>query len=134
MVYAVNNRNSFEDIDFWTKEIRRVSNPDAKLMLIGNKCDLEDERKVTYDEGKNYADDLEFDKFMETSAKNGDNAQQIFIDAATILYNHYYEYNPYSNNITYCESEKTIKSINSKSSFNTQNTELSNQPKKRKCC
>jgi small GTP-binding protein len=54
MVYAINNRDSFENIDTWLKEIKYKSNPDIKIFLIGNKCDLTEERKVTYAEGKTY--------------------------------------------------------------------------------
>jgi small GTP-binding protein len=93
MVYGINNRDSFEHIDNWLKEIKRSSNPDAKIILIGNKSDLENERKVTYEEAEKYAEELEFSKFYETSAKNGINTQEVFLEAANILYNDYLEYN-----------------------------------------
>ena len=92
MVYSVNNRNSFLHIDNWLKEIKKVSNPDAKIFLIGNKCDLNDEREVSYEEAKKYADDFEFCKFFESSAKTGINVKKIFEEAANILYDDYIEY------------------------------------------
>ena len=55
MVYAINNRDSFENINTWLKEIKYKSNPDIKIILIGNKCDLTEERKVTYAERKTFA-------------------------------------------------------------------------------
>ena len=42
IVYAINDKNSFEDIEMWIKEVRTYSNPDIKLFLIGNKKDLEE--------------------------------------------------------------------------------------------
>ena len=92
MVYAINNRSSFEHIDNWLKEIKVNSNPDAKIFLIGNKKDLEEERFVSYEEAEKYAEDFEFSKFFESSAKNGTNAQEIFIESAKILYEDYLEY------------------------------------------
>jgi Ras-related protein Rab-11A len=41
LVYSIDNRNSFNDIDIWLKELKTHSNPDVKLFLIGNKSDLE---------------------------------------------------------------------------------------------
>ena len=92
LVYAINNRDSYENLDLWLKEIKRESNPDAKIFLIGNKCDLEKERVVTYEEANIYSEDMEFSKFFEASAKEGINAKEIFIEAAKILYENYTEY------------------------------------------
>ena len=92
MVYSIDNRSSFEHIDNWLKEIKINSNPDAKVFLIGNKADLEDKRVVTYEEAEKYAEELDFSKFYETSAKTGFNAQQIFLEAAYLLYDDYSDY------------------------------------------
>ena len=92
MVYAINNRDSYEHLDLWLKDIKRESNPDAKVFLIGNKCDLENDRVVTYEEANRYSEDMEFCKFYEASAKEGINTKEIFIQAAKILYEDYIEY------------------------------------------
>ena len=86
LVYAINDRKSFEDIDVWNKQLKNNASHDCKVFLIGNKADLEDERKVNYDEGKKCKENNKFELFMETSAKTGLNAQKVFIDAAKILY------------------------------------------------
>ena len=104
MVYAINNRDSYEHLDLWLKEIKRESNPDAKIFLIGNKCDLEKERVVTYEEANIYSEDMEFSKFFEASAKDGINAKEIFIEAARLLYEDYTEY---KSEISSSVSEKT---------------------------
>jgi Ras-related protein Rab-11A len=41
MVYSIENRSSFENIDMWMKELKNNSNPDIKIFLVGNKSDLE---------------------------------------------------------------------------------------------
>ena len=40
MVYAINSKESFENIEMWLRELRTHSNPDAKVFLIGNKSNL----------------------------------------------------------------------------------------------
>ena len=73
------------------KELKSNSNPDVKIFLVGNKVDLEDDRIVTTEEAENLVNDLEFDYFLETSAKTGFNAEKIFVQAAKLLYTEYKE-------------------------------------------
>ena len=93
IVYAVNQKESFESIEMWLRELRTHSNPDAKVFLIGNKIDLTEERKIKTEEGESYAKKNNLTKFIESSAKSGVNVQKIFIDAAKILYDDYILYN-----------------------------------------
>ena len=65
------------------------SNPDIKVFLIGNKLDLEESRLVAKERAIQFKNDFELDLFMETSAKTGFNAQEIFIQAAKVLYDNY---------------------------------------------
>ena len=69
------------------------SSPDIKVFLIGNKADLEEKREVDKNEAEKYKEDYDLDFFIETSAKTGINAQEIFIQAAKILYRDYFAYN-----------------------------------------
>ena len=92
MVYSITNKESFDNVDVWLKELRMHSNPDAKVFLIGNKIDLEAERKVDTDQGEKFAKDHQFHLFMESSAKTGHNAQKIFIEAAKVLYDDHMRY------------------------------------------
>ena len=57
---------------------------DILICLIGNKIDLEDKREVSYEEGKNFAEENNL-LFFETSAKDGNNIQEIFLESATLL-------------------------------------------------
>ena len=92
IVYAINKKESFEDIEMWLRELRIHSKPDVKLFLIGNKIDLENEREITTKEGQSYCDKNNFVKFMEASAKAGINTKEIFIDAARFLYDDFLHY------------------------------------------
>ena len=88
IVYAVNDVNSFNNVNEWLKEIKTNASPNCKIFLIGNKVDLPD-RKISTDEGKKLKRDFDFDLFMETSAKSGFNAKEMFINIASILYKDY---------------------------------------------
>ena len=92
IVYAINSKETFEDIEMWLRELRTHSNPDVKVFLIGNKVDLEEEREVKKEEGEAFSKENKINLFMESSAKTGFNAQNIFIKAAQILYEDYLLY------------------------------------------
>ena len=85
--------NSFNDLELWIKDLKQNSSPDIKIFLIGNKSDLEDDRKVNKESAEKIKNDYEFDYFNETSAKTGFNAKEIFVKAAQILYKDYVIYN-----------------------------------------
>ena len=54
------------------------------ICLIGNKLDLENKREVSYEEGKNFAEENNL-LFFETSAKEGNNIQEIFFESASVI-------------------------------------------------
>ena len=92
IVYAINSRDSFENIEMWLRELRTHSNPDAKVFLIGNKIDLDNERKISREQGENYAKTNKLNLFIESSAKTGFNSKKIFIKAAKMLYDEHLKY------------------------------------------
>ncbi len=92
LVYAINKKQSFDNLEDWLKQVRTHASPDCKLFLIGNKCDLDNERKVEKEEGKKFISDYNLNFFTESSAKTGFNAKNIFIKAAFSLYDDYLKY------------------------------------------
>jgi len=80
LVYAIDDKESFKNLSLWLKDLKLNSNPDAKMILIGNKCDLEEERKVSKEEGENLAKKYGI-SFYETSAKTGANVQEAFTES-----------------------------------------------------
>ena len=92
LVYAINSRESFLHINQWLKEVRIQSHPDVKIILIGNKKDLDDERTVTYEEAQKFKEENQILYFEETSAKTGINSKEVFTEAARILYNEHNNY------------------------------------------
>ena len=54
--------------------------------MIGNKADLNETRIIKTEQGEKMKNDYGFDLFMETSAKTGFNAQELFVEAGKILF------------------------------------------------
>ena len=77
MVYDITDRDSFDNLTSWLIEIEKNASKNVYKLLIGNKCDLEDKRKVTYQEGKDFATSNGM-QFMETSAKTASKVQEAF--------------------------------------------------------
>ena len=100
IVYAIDNIISFNNVDSWIKDLKQYSNPNIKIILIGNKNDLNDKRQIEFEKGNQFAKDYNFDLFFETSAKSGLNVQNILIDAAKILYLEYMNYVNFKSNIS----------------------------------
>ena len=85
VVYSVEDKESFNDISVWLKQVKTYGTSSCKIFLIGNKIDTEN-RQVTYEQGLKCKNDFFFDCFMETSAKEGINTRELFVNCATILY------------------------------------------------
>ena len=77
VVYDITDRESFENLNSWLIEIEKNANKNVYKLLIGNKCDLEEKRKVSYQEGKDFAESNGM-KFIETSAKTASKVQEAF--------------------------------------------------------
>ena len=70
LVYSITAQSTFNDLQDLREQILRVKDTeDVPMVLVGNKCDLEDERVVGKDQGLNMARQFNNCAFMETSAK-----------------------------------------------------------------
>lgn len=99
LLYAINNKESFEHAENWLADLKSQANPDVRIFLVGNKCDLEEERKIQKEDGIKFKDSQKLDLFMETSAKTGHNARNVLVEAAKVLYKDYLKYKEeYKNN------------------------------------
>ena len=98
LVYAIDNKESFTHVENWLNDLKSQANEDVRIFLVGNKADLEEDRKVSREEGEKYKLDQHLDLFMETSAKTGQNARNVLVEAAKILYNDYLKFDENSQN------------------------------------
>ena len=76
-VYSINIRNSFERVSQWAKQVEEYSSIDEQQIriLIGNKVDLNSERVVSTDEGKDLAKKIGCVHFVEVSCKDKTNEE-----------------------------------------------------------
>ncbi|KAJ6231928.1 ras and ef-hand domain-containing protein [Anaeramoeba flamelloides] len=77
IVYDITSYDSFERAQDWVNELRSEGSPDAKIMLIGNKIDLE--RVVKKEEAMKYAQDEKL-LYYECSAKSGVGVHDAFLE------------------------------------------------------
>ena len=77
LLYDVTNKDSFKNLESWLIEIEKNAKEKVLKILIGNKCDLTDDREISTEEGKAFAlrNGMEF---METSAKMNTNVTEAF--------------------------------------------------------
>ena len=113
IVFDLSDKKSFISITEWLKQIEKHAKENVFKFLVGNKSDLVEQRKVSYDEAKQYADEDEL-PYIETSAKEGININELFDSSIKSFLNN-------SNNFS---GEKNIK-------LNSQNT---NSSEKGICC
>lgn len=80
LVYSINSKNSLEELQTFYEQILRVKDSDqVPVLVVGNKCDLEMERQVSYEEGQALANSFNC-PFLETSAKLRINVEEAFFD------------------------------------------------------
>merc|ERR1711992_290369 len=80
LVYSITAQSTFNDLHDLREQILRVKDTDdVPMLLVGNKCDLEDERVVGKDQGTHLAQEFQC-AFLETSAKMKVNVLEIFYD------------------------------------------------------
>ncbi|KAG0974185.1 hypothetical protein G6F29_012373 [Rhizopus arrhizus] len=80
LVYSITSRMSFDEISTFYQQICRVKDRDYfPMVLVGNKCDLESDRQVSSQEGKDLAKRFGC-QFIETSAKQKINVEEAFFE------------------------------------------------------
>lgn len=84
LVYDITNHQSLDDLGDWATEIADKAPHNIKIVVIGNKTDLTEERQVREEEGRELADQLNAVVFGETSAKNGDGIEEVFKKVAEL--------------------------------------------------
>ncbi|XP_070505864.1 ras-related protein Rab-18-B-like [Chironomus tepperi] len=77
LVYDVSKMNSFQKLETWLEELEINTNRNITKMIVGNKIDLQNMRKVDREMGKKFAKQQRA-LFVETSAANNINVQMAF--------------------------------------------------------
>jgi len=84
VVYDVTNQETFANVQKWLQEIDRYACENVHIVLVGNKCDMVNDQKVTTKEAQEFAD-INNLEFLETSAKNATNVEEAFSKMASSL-------------------------------------------------
>eukprot|EP01023_Acetabularia_acetabulum_P008005 TRINITY_DN13489_c1_g1_i2.p2 TRINITY_DN13489_c1_g1~~TRINITY_DN13489_c1_g1_i2.p2 ORF type:complete len:249 (+),score=23.32 TRINITY_DN13489_c1_g1_i2:72-818(+) len=81
LVYSIIAQSTFNDLPDLREQILRVKDCDSvPMVLVGNKCDLQDQRVITHEQGESLARKFNGCTFLEASAKTKNNVDQIFHD------------------------------------------------------
>jgi small GTP-binding protein len=75
LMYDITKQDSFDAINKWIENIKDEKGDNFPLVLVGNKCDLTEERVIQKEEGQKLAEDNGF-SFIETSCKEGINIEE----------------------------------------------------------
>ena len=86
IVYAINNKKSFEELKKWYNLVKEYSF-DNIIFLIGNKSDLEEEREIAKENVETFKNDYDDIKiFFETSALNHENMDKLLDNIVISIY------------------------------------------------
>uniref|UniRef100_A0A7E4UL55 Ras-related protein Rab-30 n=1 Tax=Panagrellus redivivus TaxID=6233 RepID=A0A7E4UL55_PANRE len=85
LVYDVCCQPSFDCLPEWLSEIEQYANRKVLKIIVGNKVDKDDEREVPERVGKAFATGNNFDYFLETSALDATNVENLFHEVAMRL-------------------------------------------------
>jgi small GTP-binding protein len=77
VVYAIDDRESFESVDSWMKSLKEHAAPNLAVFIAGNKTDRSDDRTVTPEQGEEKAREFEVE-FAEVSARTGFGVDDLF--------------------------------------------------------
>lgn len=77
IVFDLTDKKTFDNVSNWYQDAQKYTSDDSVKILVGNKCDLEQEREVSKQEGIDLAQSLNL-HYFETSAKNKINVSEMF--------------------------------------------------------
>jgi len=91
LIYSITDEDSFNNIfEYWINELNGIIDLSKyPIYFIGNKCDLDEERLITHEQGENASTKYKF-KFMETSAKTNINIQELFTNISQDIFDTFY--------------------------------------------
>ena len=88
LVFDITNKETFDLLETWLNELKDTNKSDVSKVLIGNKCDLVNERQVDAEEAKSLAEKINCN-YYEASAKTGQNINEALDEIARISYDNY---------------------------------------------
>lgn len=81
LVFSITNLNSLHELNELREQIVHVKNdPYVPIVLVGNKCDLEDDRMVSRSRAFQVSQNWGNVPYYETSARRRQNVSEVFVD------------------------------------------------------
>ena len=128
LMYDISERVTFDGINHWIESIKEIKGNNFPKILLGNKCDLDEEkRKVTKEEGEKLANDHGF-SFFETSCKEGTNIE----GSVEILVSKIIEKRQLEEKENKQNEKENNKNEKERNTFGLEKTQK--KKKKKKCC
>ena len=112
VVYDITNEDSFKSIKSWVNTIKDECGKQMQMIIVGNKCDLNDQRIIDKNAAMEYAKQEKIE-YIETSCKTGENIQK----AIAILCEKVLDTTEFTNDFSFTLDATTVSKKN-----------------KRKCC
>ena len=122
VIFDLTDQSSFNDLKKWIKDIKNYGEKDIQIIIVGNKLDLFNQRKVTQSQANNFCNENKY-KYIEASAKDGTNLLKIFEELTFDLANNH--------------QKQREKEINKKYKVKTLEVQVGNDEtdtKKKGCC
>ena len=124
VVYDITRKQSFESVDRWINDLKATADKKLSIIIIGNKCDLEDQRQVTKEQGEEKAKNAEV-AFMETSALSGENLEKAFEKMMNEVFKKCHEE---------MMSDGDVDIVGGSEDISLDKTKPKNSDEKKKCC
>lgn len=87
LVFDLSRRATFSHVTDWLNDLRQIAEPDIVVILVGNKADLAHSgREVSAEEAAGWAKANGVLRYVETSAKSGENVEEAFLAVAERIY------------------------------------------------
>ena len=88
LVYDLTNPETLDSLDYWVRELNEnIDNINFIISVAGNKNDLpNEEKKISFNQGKNFCKEKDIHIFYETSAKTGVGVKELFTSLAQKVY------------------------------------------------
>ena len=124
IVYDITSKSSFESVDRWLNDLRVSADKNLTVIIIGNKCDLEQQRDVKKEQGEEKSKSNGV-AFMETSALSGENIDKAFDKMVNEVFKKCHEE---------FISDGDLDIVGGSEEINLEKTKPKDDGKKKKCC
>jgi GTPase SAR1 family protein len=86
ILYDLTKKDSLTNLNKWCQEIRK-STKNIPILLVGNKCDLPEQRDVSADYVSQLKEQYSLTRTLEISAKTGTHVEEMFIELIKLMIN-----------------------------------------------